>query len=166
MEQDRNQATKKQNDSQDNYEIGKAFEEYIYKLFNNKVFKVEQWLKAEKFPEGLYKPGHSNPDLHLIFNGKYKFAVECKWRKEFIDGKINWADPSKIRRYQKFQNRNRIPVFIAIGIGGTSSSPDRLFVTPLDHISMFPTVFESRLIPFKRKPTRKLFYDAIQFKLF
>jgi hypothetical protein len=50
------------------------------------------------------------------------------------------------------KNQNRIPVFVAIGIGGIPSNPDRLFITPLDHIGMYTHVFESHLSHFKRNP--------------
>lgn len=113
---------------------------------------------------------HFNPDLEmeLVFTGKqkYRFAVECKWRQDFYDGKINWAEDSQIVSYRMFQDRVRIPVFVAIGIGGEPSAPDKLFVTPLNNICMYNEVYESDLIPFKRRPTRNFFFDVHQLRLF
>lgn len=59
-----------------------------------------------------------------------------------------------------------MPVFIVIGIGGTQSNPEKLFVTPLDNIKTYVEVYEHQLIEYKRNPTHKFFYDTIQLKLF
>jgi hypothetical protein len=152
----------------DSFEKGRLFEDCIIKLFNEKHFKLIKWRKAEKVTDNSYLFDRSNPDLELVFVGakRHRFAVECKWRKEFIAGKIDWANSYQICVYEDFQQQNRIPVFIAIGVGGEPSNPEKLFVTPLDQISMFTEVYESELIPYKRKPTHRFFYNTVQLKLF
>jgi hypothetical protein len=152
----------------DPYEKGRLFEEYVYRLFNETHFKLIEWRKAQRFKDRSLPNAYSNPDLELIFAGvkNYKFAVECKWRKEFFEGKINWARRYQISTYIDFERKFGIPVFIAIGVGGEPSKPEKLFVTPLCNISRYPEVYESELIPYKRKATRKFFYDTIQLKLF
>jgi hypothetical protein len=152
----------------DSFEKGRLFEDCIIKLFNEKHFKLKKWRKAEKVTDRSYLFDRCNPDLELIFVGarQYRFAVECKWRKEFIAGKIDWANDKQICVYEDFQHQNRIPVFIAIGVGGDPSNPEKLFVTPLNNISRSTEVYESELIPFKRKPTRRFFYNTVQLKLF
>ena len=152
----------------DSFEKGHAFEKYIIQLFNERYFKLMKWRQAERITDNSYLFDRSNPDLELVFAGakKYRFAVECKWRKEFTCGKIDWASSYQVCVYEHFQEQNRIPVFIAIGIGGEPSNPERLFVTPLDNISMYTEVYESDLIPYKRKPTHKFFYDTVQLRLF
>lgn len=160
----------KQINYQDNYEKGKAFEQYIINLFNQHSFQWKKWRESKKFTDQFLPTDHYNPDLEmeLVFTGakKYRFAVECKWRKEFKEGTITWASNSQICSYQIFQSQARMPVFIAIGIGGQPSSPEKLFVTPLDNISQHNYVHELQLIPFKRKPTNRFFYDIRQLKLF
>ena len=125
---------KKQIIYQDNYDKGKAFEQYIINLFNQHSFHRKKWRKSEKFTDRFSSIDHSNPDLEmeLVFTGakKYRFAVECKWRKEFKAGSMTWANDSQICSYQIFQSQARMPVFVAIGIGGEPSSPEKLFVTP------------------------------------
>ena len=118
---------------------------------------------SEKLPDGTYIADYSNPDLDLIFAGKkdYRFAVECKWRKQFKNGKINWATEKQIIAYKKFQSREAITVFIAIGVGGTASSPEKLFVTPLCNLENIPEVYEHQLIKYKRKPTQRFFYNTV-----
>lgn len=154
----------------DNYKKGELFEEYIIKLFNKEFFKLMEWRKSTTFENGLITGDLWNPDIEmdLVFTGRsrYRFAVECKWRKKFKDGKISWARDEQILAYQMFQDQRRIPVFVAIGIGGTPDNPERLFLTPLNNIYMHNELYESDLIPYKRKPTSRFYYDFIQLKLF
>src|SRR5687768_425634 len=154
----------------DNYEKGRAFELFITRLFNYHSFRLINWHKAEEFAGSFFPFDHAHPDLEmeLVFAGakRYRFAVECKWRKEFIAGKIEWATSRQICSYEDFQNRARMPVFVAIGIGGDPSNPEKLFVTPLNNISRYTEVYESQLISFGRKPTWKFFYDIRQLRLF
>lgn len=152
----------------DSYEKGMLFEQFVRQLFNEQNFNLTKWRKAEKLEDKILLDDCVNPDLELIFSRhkSHPFAVECKWRKAFISGQINWATRNQISSYKNFENRRRMPVFIAIGIGGEPSMPERLYVTPLCNIEMQTEVYESDLIPYKRKPTRKFFYDTVQLKLF
>jgi len=161
-------SSKKAISSVDSFEKGRLFESYIIELFNEEYFKLIKWRKAQKTNDRLALLTSSYPDLELIFVGakKYKFAVECKWRKEFVSGKIDWATDYQICSYESFENKFRIPVFVAIGIGGEPSNPEKLFVTPLRNICRYREVYETELIPFIRKPTHKFFYDTVQLKLF
>lgn len=155
---------------QDNYEKGRAFEDFITKLFNERSFHLKEWRKSGKVPGSNLPLDHADPDLEieLVFSGarKYRFAVECKWRKEFRDGKIEWATSRQICTYEDFQRWSGIPVFVAIGVGGEPGNPEKLFVTPLDNICEYTEVYESDLIPFRRWPTRRFFYDIRQLRLF
>jgi hypothetical protein len=152
----------------DSYEKGRLFEEYIIQLFNQDSFKLFQWRRSQKLDNEIRRREWVKPDLEMIFtrNRKYHFAVECKWRGMFKGDKITWARQDQIDTYRNFENQYRIPVFIAIGIGGEPSSPERLFVTPLRNLELSPVVAEADLIPYKRKPTRRFFYDTVQGQLF
>jgi len=158
----------KQQTVQDNFDTGRAFEMYVINLFNEHSFHLKKWRESKKFDDTFSSLEHTYPDLELIFKGpkKYQFAVECKWRTEFLNGKIIWATDTQICSYRMFQDRVRIPVFVAIGIGGKPAGPEKLFVTPLNNICMHNEVFESNLIPFKRKPTHEFGYDIRQLRLF
>jgi len=162
--------TSRQIIEQDGYEKGQRFEQFIIKLFNERFFYLKKWRKSEKFADSFLSIDHWNPDLEieLVFTSvrKYRFAVECKWRKEFKDGKIGWASNDQMCAYRMFQDQARVPVFVAIGIGGEPDNPEKLFLTPLNNIHMHIEVYETDLIPFKRKPTNKFYYDVEQLKLF
>jgi len=149
-------------------EKGHAFEDYIVNLFNEQNFQLLNWRSDKIATNGVIPQSNSFPDLEYVFMGnkRHRFAVECKWRKRFIGGKIEWATHYQIQTYEKYEKENRIPVFIAIGVGGECSNPAKLFVTPLCNISKYTEVFESQLILYKRKPTQKFFYDTKQLRLF
>lgn len=148
-------------------EKGHAFEDFIVTLFNERKFILLEWRSDKKASNGVFPVSCTFPDLEFDSRGKYKrrFAVECKWRQGFLKGGVYWAEKYQISNYINYQNKNGIPVLVAIGIGGTPSLPEKLFVTPLDHIYMHTHVFESHLIPFKRNPKQKI-DDTAQLKLF
>jgi hypothetical protein len=150
------------------FEQGRLFEEYIKSLFNQDSFKLKRWRRSRLIPSDTFIGDLGGPDLELIFAGKeqYHFAVECKWKSYFYRGKIEWARPDQIQRYLDFERKRAMPVFIAIGIGGSGDNPERLFVTPLCNISQTSEVHEHQLIPYKRKLRQRFFYDTVQLKLF
>ena len=149
----------------DYYEQGRLFEEYVKNLFSEKNFKLKMWRKSRLIAPDTFISDISYPDLELVFirNLHYPFAVECKWRKRFYKGKIDWATQNQINKYIEFDKKMR--VFIAIGIGGTPSNPEKLFVTPLLNLIGCTEVYEHQLIRYKRKPTNRFFYDTIQRRL-
>lgn len=158
----------KQNPPQDYYEIGRLFEEFIKNLFNEKSFTLTKWREARKYHNNSIPGDHGYPDLEIMFgkSTKYKFAIECKWRSSFGTGEITWAKDYEIERYKEFARNTRMPVFVAIGIGGTSDNPEKLFVTPLYDIIDKTKIKESDLLVYKRKANRRFFYDTVQKELF
>jgi len=150
------------------YEQGRLFEEYIKDLFNQDSFKVKRWRRSALIPPNTFISDISYPDLELIFvgNNNYPFAVECKWRRAFdYNGKIDWASDEQIKTYLDFERKRSMPVFIAIGVGGSASNPKKLFVTPLCNLIGYPEVYEHQLIKYKRKPTQRFFFDTVQLRL-
>jgi hypothetical protein len=162
--------TKKRSNTLANKKKGDLFERYIATLFNyaSGRFTLIEWRSDNEVAEGIYPQSNCYPDLEFCYNGnkKHRFAIECKWRTAFSDGKLKWADNHQIRNYLEFQREKGMPVFIALGVGGAPTTPAQLFVTPLDHISKYPIVEESQLIPFHRHPQRRFFFDVMQLRLF
>ncbi|TMI65369.1 MAG: hypothetical protein E6H07_05460 [Bacteroidetes bacterium] len=151
----------------DSFEKGFHFENYMVTLFNKRKFRLLEWRGDKIASNGVSPLSNSWPDLVFASLGKKKFhfAVECKWRKQFFEGGTDWADRYKIDSYLEYQRDKNMRVYVAIGVGGTASNPEKLFVTPLDHISMYPFVYQSRLIPFKKNPEQRI-DDAEQLELF
>ncbi len=151
---------------------GDDFEHYILNLFDNKSgqYKLLEWRGYCRASNGMYPHNNILPDLEFAFKSKNLhnkfFAIECKWRQKFTNGKLAWATTSQIDIYLKYQNEKNIPVFIAIGVGGNPSCPEKLFITPLNNIHICPEVSEHQLIPYKRDPNHRLVYNVTQLKLF
>src|SRR5690606_25966234 len=96
-----------------------------------------EWRSAPNSSNGMFVESNRLPDLEFVYLGKWqqRFAIECKWREKFVDGKIEWANQKKISNYVAYEFQNCIPVFVAIGIGGSPDCPEKLFVTPLSEIA-------------------------------
>ena len=155
----------------DSWEKGRQFEEYIINLFHKNRFRVNNWRTSHKSNDRSFLENCLAPDIEMLFFSPFRgrihrFAVECKWRREFIDGRITWANDEQIWSYIDFEQRQNISVYVAIGVGGHPSDPYQLFVTPLRNISHSAVVYEHELIPFNRHPKRGFFYDPRQLKLF
>lgn len=147
---------------------GHDFEDYIITLFNQRKFKLIEWRSDKTASNGVYPESCTYPDLEFAFIGrkKYRFAVECKWREDFKQGRIKWSYQKQIDTYVNYQSEKNIPVFIAIGIGGLPGDPEKLFVTPLHDIKNNNIVSESDLLPYIRNPKHRFFYNTFQLKLF
>ena len=85
---------------------------------------------------------------------KKQFYVECKYRSDEYrkDEKLEWTYPEQLKRYKEVSKD--IPVFIALGIQGTSYDPDFIFLIPLKNVSFcgFYDSFLSKYELCKRKP--------------
>lgn len=149
--------------TQDNQRKGHDFEKYVVGLFDKDSlrFKLKEWRGDKIADNGVYAENNKYPDLEYEFvgdNKNYRFAVECKWRSKFYNGTIDWARPAQIQNYLEYEKKNRAKVFVVIGIGGMPSAPAEMYVTPLQNISPYPTLFESYLKQYKRNPTYKFFF--------
>ena len=150
----------------DNFEVGRQFEEYIINLFNPQFFEITEYNKSQKKKPGQILPGNhsatnTNPDMTLMLfgNKKYRFAIECKYRTRFYGDELDWAYEHQIKNYKDFRKLASIPVFVAIGVGGHPSNPNELVVTPLEYIEMSTIALKSDLLPYKKRSTRKFYYD-------
>lgn len=148
----------------DNKKIGDDFEKFIVKKFNLKYYKIKDWT-GDKYIDGVYAETSTNPDLLIeLKKNNVLFAVECKWRKIIYDGGINFANPEQLKRYIKYASEKGIPVFIAVGIGGTSSDPKHLYIVPLEHIdSTFLSI--SFLKTFEMKIEKPFFFNPVTVEL-
>ena len=115
---------------------GRRFEEFILNKFPKDTFNLVE-RRREKLLNGKATEVSRYPDLQLELKGqseKFPFAVECKWRNDFWKGIIEWARDAQISSYQEFQTSRQMPVFIALGVGGTPDNPRHLFIIPLSHL--------------------------------
>ena len=145
-----------------NKESGNIFEGYIASRFNKAYFTLKNWA-GDKYYQGIYAEATVNPDLLLCFrmgNVEENFAVECKYRSYYYQSGIEWTKENQIETYRRYESESKIPVFIAIGVGGTPDDPNDLFLIPLREIeSVFlPKSFliKYRKLDFK---TKNFFFD-------
>ncbi|WP_448518582.1 hypothetical protein [Rhodoflexus sp.] len=141
---------------------GDDFEKYIVQKFDKKYFTLLEWA-GDKYAAGTYAQTTLHPDLKLQFklNADTKvFAVECKYRSSYYKNGIEWCKPHQLNGYKKFAIETRMPVFLALGVGGTAAQPEDLYIIPLEKIT---DIFLSRdlLKPFRKFKVqeRNLFFD-------
>lgn len=130
---------------------GEAFEKYLidytfpkkdYELVYRTSSFIENksnYASASKLPDFLFKCRKT---------GK-SFYVEAKFRNGYYwkDNKLEWTYPSQLARYKEVDLRDA-PVFIALGIGDKGSSPDYLFLIPLNKVN-YCGLYESTLTKYE-----------------
>ncbi|MBI9037488.1 MAG: hypothetical protein JEY97_05075 [Bacteroidales bacterium] len=139
---------------------GDDFEKFIVQKFNKQFFRIKEWA-GDKYVNGIYAETTPQPDILLEFSLKEKisnFAVECKWRQNFYKNGIEFANKDQFNRYKNYEKNKKIPVFIAIGIGGEADSPEYLYIVPLKIIeSNF--IHISELKKFKKNVDKDFYFD-------
>ena len=129
--------TSDEQDNKDNRAKGIEFEKYVVSRFSRKYFSLKEW-RGDKHSNGIYAESSTYPDMEFTFTLRdktYAFAVECKWRAKFnTQNKLRWSYTEQLNRYRQFAEERNIPVFVIIGIGGTSAEPAEIYVVPLASI--------------------------------
>lgn len=152
---------------------GTSFESHIVDLFQIKQHsnfrELLEW-QGDKYSNGVYPESNCNPDLVVkIRVGKEEsriLGIECKWRNAFVNDTVTWARREQIDRYIKFGKDRGASVFVALGVGGTESHPEELFIVPISKMAD-SVVHRSSLLPFKQKYVDGfLFYDKMKDYLF
>lgn len=119
---------------------GERFQQYVVSMFNNKpdFFEWEHATSDLKYGN-LYPRSNMDPDL--IFKFKHerlgleeKIAVECKYRAGLINNVVEIEKERKLYNYRLFQEKERIPTFLALGFGGNADAPKKIFVIPIERV--------------------------------
>ncbi len=72
---------------------GYLFEQFIVSLFTPEYFTLLEW-RSDKSFNGIYPVSCQFPDLEFYYKSNFEsmhFAVECKWRRYFENGNLNWV---------------------------------------------------------------------------
>lgn len=144
---------------------GTDFEKFIVGKFSKEYFLLKRWSSDKASANGMYDESNKEPDLYMAFrnnNQEFRFAIECKWRKDFttkngVKG-IYWAKDYQVKNYLEFEAKDT-PVWVAIGLGGTGAQPEKLFFTRLSNLSRYPFVYESYLQQYSRSVKHNFFFD-------
>lgn len=129
-----------------------TFEDYIAAKFDEKYFTPDSSDIATDYAL------NTKPDLVFIYSDSchtFRFAVECKFRPSFTNENSIQLAAGQLDSYHFFQDQNGIPVYIILGVGGSSSNPEKLYIIPLNDIpannTMLPASFLSRYRKFSVK---------------
>jgi hypothetical protein len=146
---------------------GRDFEDYVVNRFNVegpdgwKYFKLLDW-RGDKAVNGIYPVSNLYPDLCYEFRAGSvvrKFAIECKYRSRLM-GSVFELKPKQLENYKEYQAREKLPVYIVLGLGGVPAYPKDLFVIPLSEFSKTNSIRASQLRYFYNDPGEKFFYDT------
>lgn len=116
-----------------NLEKGRLFEEYILGRIMALPGATLVGRNADYSQNGIHAEENSQPDLRFRMDGK-PFAIECKWRRDFFKERLDWAGDFQIRNYNDFQRGQKMPVFIALGVGGMPDAPREIYLAPLSRL--------------------------------
>lgn len=148
-------------DQDDNHAKGEAFERFVVSRFDRKYWSISDW-RSDKGVDGRYAESAMKPDLVMCLHlkdDKHQVAVECKWRKEAKEGKVKWSYPEQLARYRKFASETEMPVFVAIGIGGSPSAPESVYLVPLSSLRSH-VADVSYLEHWSHNPEKNIYYDT------
>ncbi|MDI3488288.1 MAG: hypothetical protein PWR26_1005 [Methanosarcinales archaeon] len=151
-------------------QAGDEFENYVLGLFDERYFKVIDWTRDTSKQAGRYVKSDSNPDFTIEYTGAgqhtgSKFAVECKFRSSLSTDEnerasmVDIARYEQLFRYAKYSIKNKVPVFIVVGLGGRPNRPREMFCIPLEEIE-YEKIFYTTLKRWKRDPTREFYWNG------
>lgn len=111
---------------------GRMFEEFIVKLMaDHSHYSIINW-SSDKYADGIYSLDTLMPDLHIrhkLDECMIEYFMECKYRSSLPEGKLDIS--SQLGRYRRMTSAQPDrELFIALGLGGTPSDPERLYIIP------------------------------------
>ncbi len=114
------------------YKKGTRFEQYVAALFPEPEFVIQDRTRdVSKFLNRRVE-SDTHPDF-LFRNQKTggSFAVECKWRGRWAQGTSGelglWWNREQGARYSAYEKETGIPVYVALGIGGSPEKPKEVY---------------------------------------
>lgn len=139
---------------------GIDFEKFIVQKFKKELYKIKEWA-GDKYVKGVYAETTQHPDLLVEFIGYGKnieFAVECKWRQNSVNNGIPFSTVEQLNRYRNYEKEKKVPVFMAIGLGGKGAAPSKLYIVPLKEISK-PFMFLDQLKKYEMLVGKNFYFD-------
>ena len=115
---------------------GDAYEDFVVNLLADWRLKLLDRTQDAVSSAGVVAESCKNPDLHVQQKRGERdidYYLECKYHSNWNDGKVTFDD-WQLDRYRQFQRDNRRKVIIALGVGGTPSSPATFMLVPLDSV--------------------------------
>lgn len=129
----------------ESFKKGDLFEKFV----EDELFKGSEYVlvsRTNNFDQNKtrYAEDTLRPDFKFrCKKSAQEFYVEAKYRSGFnAENKIEVISYTQIERFKTLQKEENIPVFIAVGYGGTPDNPNHLSLIPLDKLSyleLYPT---------------------------
>ena len=114
------------------YKKGTRFEQYVSSLFPEPVFVIQD--RTRDVSKFLNRHVESDTHPDFVFRNQKtgkSFAVECKWRGRWAKGNSGelgiWWNKDQGARYSAYEKTSDIPVFVALGIGGSPEKPTEVY---------------------------------------
>jgi len=148
----------------ESFKKGEAFQDYIRKhLFTKDKFDMLHKTPSYATNKNDYIIEDSEkPDFKFraIKTGK-EFFVEAKYRSRYYEDKVEWCKPFQLKRYKEIDKK--LPVYIALGLGGDPDSPDQVFFIPVNDIKYsYSKLFLSFLKNYKVPNDKPIDYRRLQ----
>jgi len=117
---------------------GYKFESWVVVQFCQLGFELLDW-RSDKRVECFVPRSNQYPDLEFSLPGTVpgnyrRFAVECKWRQTFNDYTWKWIDSDQRLQYLIYSHNEKVPIYLAIGIGGEPDDPHMNYLIPFEAI--------------------------------
>ncbi len=124
---------------------GEEFEQYLRDyIFPERAYHLEHRSHDYSTNRTDYVADSLDPDFVFVsVKGEKMFFVEAKYRSDFYQDAVEWCKPYQLKRYKE-ANKD-LPVFIALGVGGTPDMPDHVYVFPVKH-TKYTKLFNSVLM--------------------
>ena len=122
-----------------NYHKGLLFERFLLDKFPKQEYDIIFATKDLHKKFQRFVATDADPDFVLKERKTGKvFAVECKYRSDYIIGsrgeKGVWWKREQGDRYSQYSQKENIPVYIAIGVGGNPKNPEQIGLIPIEII--------------------------------
>lgn len=114
---------------------GENFENFVEDV----LFPQDRFIlvrRTDTYERNAKRFSESTNDPDFVFRcvqTQREFSVEAKYRTELKNGQLAWAKMYQLERY-KLIDETRMPVFIAVGLGGKSTKPAKLFLFPIKQV--------------------------------
>ncbi len=126
-------------DSYRNYRKGVLFEHFVQNQFPDSTHSIKSATKD--LHKKLKRFVETDGDPDFVFRNKRTgktFAIECKYRSSYAIGKYGdegiWWNKSTGDRYVRYGQRENIPVYVCIGVGGNPKAPREFSFIPIEII--------------------------------
>lgn len=135
--------------SQDSYEKGKAFEDFVQNyIFTKDRYKLISRTQDYNQNSIRYAEDSKKPDFTFeCLKTGLKFYVEAKYRSRFFEDQLEILNYKQKQRFDKLNNFD-LPVLIIVGYEGFSNNPQNISLIPIDKLE-YLKLYPSQLNKFK-----------------